>query len=114
MLVAAGAAIELDGTQLEVAANTHVTLLSLGGERAVIGGGGLSRLFEVGSGAELHLINIELRNGRADYGGGLRVAHSVVDGAPSCVLLHNSSLRNCSATADGGAVRVSSGGREAL
>ena len=54
---------------LQIAKDMIVTLVGLGGAPTVLDGGGSVRLFQLAASSTLHLINIELRNGRAPLGG---------------------------------------------
>ena len=67
-----GGTIALGGSQLAITEDLVIT--GLGVDWLTVDGGGTSRVFDVGSGADVSIAELEITGGLADNGGGIRSA----------------------------------------
>jgi hypothetical protein len=91
-----GSTLKLNGSHLDVS-GFNLTLRGSPVAPATLDGEMRSRLFRLSAGAHVALVNINLINGIDSYGGAMWMMGSSTS-------LVNTTIRNCSATADGGAL----------
>ena len=110
----AAGTFSLGGAQLELREKT-VTEIVGHPSGSTIDAQSLSRIFDQAPDAQLTLKNVILINGRADYGGAIRIDMSFPAGMTispmtahhlkaSRLTMKDSAIRNCQATIDGGAI----------
>ena len=103
----------LEGAHLDILTRRNVKIIGHP-DGSILDAQGLSRHFDVGYGAKLILIGVTLINGYSDYGGAIRVPIGYIPAGVRLtsrnmeiarLQLEKCEIRNCTATADGGALR---------